>query len=794
MGPNQQGDETMSRLFERIYCLGVPFHNVSNEETREAILQRMKAGTPGMAVITPNLDFMRVMESDARLRRAVMEGDLVIADGMPAIVWLKAQGFPLKGRVTGSDLTRDLFGICADNGFSIYVLGAAPSAVETALAKMKAAHPSLKVAGAYSPPMMPLEQMNLDDIAARIAAAKPDLVFVAMGMGKQEAAIYALRRRVDVPVWLAIGGSIDFIAGVQRRAPAAVQKIGLEWFWRMAMQPRRMFGRYFRDGVWLLRRIARQIGLWLACRFAPKPCACPAESAPKTIRLPSLATPDQQEAFMALVRKGTFTHLDLSGHASLNPLELAMVVLVDAMCLRGTIPLIRLSGVSPTLRRQLRIEHLFRTDPLLQSRENAMLERPWSLFAPAHLFAAAGIFLGYAIRPDGAGLAVGFCIAVGASLIPRIIRSAWDNPAEAFDHLDHDVLLICQKGLITSASANTAKLLGCADYELIDHRLSELFPEIDTADATPRVCDTVLVGRYKKILPVRVRFLPATGQGLQSVVVSSQHSEYARAREMAHFEDRRRLVIDHLCRTLETDAVKEGNQVAACFGTVLIRSSPIRGDFACRAFSSTTHIGLIIGDVSGCGDDAVVLGNALKNEVYRTISELMMASLTHDRPDVTSIISTLDVAVTRYLMDMGALFSFGAVLFNRLNGRLDYVSCGIPCLIHAHAATGQASRLPVENIPLGILPRQPLKVETLTLAPGDAVLFATDGLLSWHERSRTGLSLETLFARAAKSRNAASMINDFHAFYKAGSDPAVPLPDDIAMATIVREPAGPCQA
>lgn len=787
----------MSRLFERIYCLGVPFHNVSAEETREAILERMKAGKPGMAVITPNLDFMRVMDGDAKLRRAVMEGDLVIADGMPAIVWLKVQGYPLKGRVTGSDLTRDLFGICAENGLSIFVLGAAPSSVEKALEKMKAVYPTLKVAGAYSPPMMPLEQMNLDDIASRIRTAKPDLVFVAMGMGKQEAAIYALRRRVDVPVWLGIGGSIDFIAGVQRRAPVAVQKIGLEWFWRMAMQPRRMFGRYFRDGVWLLNRIARQVLLSFICRFSEKPktCSLAGESAAQpeeTLHLPPITTAAEQEAFMATVGKGCFTSLDLSGHISLNPLELAVVTLADAMCVRGAIPLMRLTGLAPTLRRQLRTEHLFRTDPLLQSTDSSSsFERPWALFVPVHLLAAAGVLIGYAIRPDGIGLLIGFCIACVISLIPRILRTFDQNPAEVFDHLDHDVLLMCQKGVIISASANTGKLLGSADYELIGHRLSELFPEINTVDTAPRTCDTVLVGRYKMILPVRVRFLPVSYRGLQCVVVSSQHTQYARAREVAHFEDRRRLIIDHLCHTLETDAVKEGNQAAACFGTVLIRSNPIRGDFVCRVFSNKTYISLVIGDVSGCGDDAIVLGSALKNEVYRTISELMMASLSHERPDLTSVISTLDVAVTRYLMDMGALFSFGAVLFNRITGRLDYVSCGIPCLIHNHAATGETERLSVENIPLGILPRQPLKVETIMLDPGDAVLFATDGLLRWHERCRSNLSLETLFSRTAKSRNAAKMVQSYNAFYTATCDPAIKLLDDIAMATIVREAAGP---
>lgn len=779
------------QLFERLYCLGAPFHNVSPEETRAAILERLKAREPGMAVITPNLDFLRVMETDARLRRSVMEGDLVIADGMPAVVWLRMQGHRIT-RVTGSDLTRDLFGICAEHGFSVYVLGAAPSSVEKALSKMKAMYPHLRIAGNYSPPVVPLAEMNIDDIADRISKAKPDLVFVAMGMGKQEAAIHALRRRVNVSVWLGIGGSIDFIAGVQKRAPVFFQKIGLEWFWRMAMQPKRLFGRYFKDGLWLTNRIVKQLLLLIYSRIGGHALfSVPFEmediSPEEIIRLPRMNTKQDQEDFINLVQNGTFSYLDLSGYERLNPMELAVLSLTDAKCLTGEIPLLQLCGLSKSLRLQLRIEHLFRTDPLLQDRGSISFDRPWSLFIPAHLFAAAGLFLGLAFQFDAVGLLIGFLLGIVLAFIPRIFRTFGHDPVEVFDHLDHEVLFICQNGVILSTSSNTIKLLGCAEFELRNHQLSELFPEIDTADTSPRICDTVLIGRYKRILPVRVQFLQPADNNLQCVLVSSQHSQYERARKVAHFEERRRRIIDHLCNTLEADAIKEGNHSGACFGTILIRSNPVRGDFVCRIFANESYVSLVIGDVSGCGDDAVILGNVLKNEVYRTISELMMASLSHERPAITSVIGTLDVALTRYLMEMGALFAFGAILFNRKTGQLDYVSCGIPCLMQAHASTGQVTRLPLENIPLGILPRQPLKVETIILEPGDTVLFATDGLIHWHENSKSGTSLENLFAKGAKERDAAAISANFRAIYEAESDPTRQLSDDIALAFITRE-------
>jgi len=222
---------------------GVPFHNVSCDEAIDWIVERVRSGRPA-SIATANLDFVTRAWNDPELQRILIDADLVLSDGFPIVRLSPFFGPKLKGRVPGSDLTPLLAKRAASEGLSIYGLGSAKGVAEEALEMLQNRHPDLKIAGTYSPPFAPLLEMNHRNILKRLEAAKPDILFVALGSPKQEKFISMHVHGWNIPVAMGVGASLDFITGEQKRAPAWMRRIGLEWLWRIGCNPRRLFRRY----------------------------------------------------------------------------------------------------------------------------------------------------------------------------------------------------------------------------------------------------------------------------------------------------------------------------------------------------------------------------------------------------------------------------------------------------------------------------------------------------------------------------------------------------------------------
>lgn len=237
-----------------LVLFGVPFHNVTFEEAIQWVVDRVRSGKPGV-IATANLDFIVQAQTDEELRNVLREADLVIADGFPPVKLAPFYGPPLKGRVTGSDITPMLAARAEKEGISIYGLGAAEGVAMKAMAVLKGRHPDLKIAGAWSPPYAPLDKMNHAEILHRLAEAKPDILFTAFGAPKQDKFNHMHVKEWNVPVALGIGGTLDFIAGVQTRAPVWVQKLQCEWLWRWGTDPKRLTKRYMSNIVFLIRAI-----------------------------------------------------------------------------------------------------------------------------------------------------------------------------------------------------------------------------------------------------------------------------------------------------------------------------------------------------------------------------------------------------------------------------------------------------------------------------------------------------------------------------------------------------------
>lgn len=181
-------------------------------------------------------------QSVPALRIAYNKAFLNTPDGMPLVWELHRQGHSDAGRVYGPDLMLGMF----ERGLRHYLYGASPATLARLEERLKKRFPQATIVGAYSPPFRALTEQEDDDVAHRINAAKPDIVWVGLGAPKQELWMARLRDRLHAPMLIGVGAAFDFHAGKKPQAPAIMQSLGLEWLFRLGSEPRRLWRRYLR--------------------------------------------------------------------------------------------------------------------------------------------------------------------------------------------------------------------------------------------------------------------------------------------------------------------------------------------------------------------------------------------------------------------------------------------------------------------------------------------------------------------------------------------------------------------
>lgn len=229
--------------------LGIAFDPLTERQTVETMFDRMEAGEGGL-VVTSNLDHLRRSHREERYRRLVSGAQLNVADGMP-IVWAsRLRGRPLPERVTGADLVHGLVEEAATRGRSVFLLGGNPGVAEQASGVWTDQHPSLRIAGTHCPPLgFESDEGEMESMRAMLRSSEPDLVLVALGSPKQEYLIESLRDELPKAWWIGVGISFSFVAGDVRRAPRWMQRVGLEWLFRLGCEPRRLAKRYLVQGL-----------------------------------------------------------------------------------------------------------------------------------------------------------------------------------------------------------------------------------------------------------------------------------------------------------------------------------------------------------------------------------------------------------------------------------------------------------------------------------------------------------------------------------------------------------------
>ncbi|MEP4199318.1 MAG: WecB/TagA/CpsF family glycosyltransferase [Aliishimia sp.] len=200
--------------------------------------------TRGFALATLNLDHIVKLQRDPAFKAAYLAQTHVVADGNP-IVWLSGMAGRDVELIPGSDTIRPLVALAAKTGRPIAFLGSTAETLDAAGAALQAEFPGLKIAAAIAPPYG--FDPNGDaaaDALTQIEASGAGLCLLALGAPKQE--IIAARGRALAPSvgFVSIGAGLDFISGQQKRAPAWVRKLALEWVWRMLSNPARLAGRY----------------------------------------------------------------------------------------------------------------------------------------------------------------------------------------------------------------------------------------------------------------------------------------------------------------------------------------------------------------------------------------------------------------------------------------------------------------------------------------------------------------------------------------------------------------------
>lgn len=194
------------------------------------------------------------LQGDPALRSALSICDLVIADGLP-VVWAGTLlGQPLPERVAGIDLFVELLREADRNGDSVYLLGATEEVLTCAVEVVRDRFPRAKIVGSRNGYFSAEEEPA---VAEAIRRAQPDLLFIGISTPKKEIFLSRWGRELGVPVCHGVGGSFDVLAGKVKRAPVLWQRLGLEWFYRLLQEPRRMWRRYLTTNTAFLYLLVR---------------------------------------------------------------------------------------------------------------------------------------------------------------------------------------------------------------------------------------------------------------------------------------------------------------------------------------------------------------------------------------------------------------------------------------------------------------------------------------------------------------------------------------------------------
>jgi N-acetylglucosaminyldiphosphoundecaprenol N-acetyl-beta-D-mannosaminyltransferase len=259
--PAEARDEAAAANKRRAELLGLEFDAVTIDAAVARCLELCQEPDSN-TIITANSSHLCMMRRDPELASACRAGRLILADGMSVVWALRASGQPVPERVAGVDLMARLLAAAGEHQLRVYFLGAKHEVVSTLVQRSLAKHPGIEIAGFHDGYFGPGDHPR---IIEEIRASRAHMLFVGMPTPFKETWVERHREHLRVPVIIGVGGSFDVLAGFIKRAPHWVQMAGMEWFWRLMMEPRKLWKRYLTNNSefsWLagLEVIARRLG------------------------------------------------------------------------------------------------------------------------------------------------------------------------------------------------------------------------------------------------------------------------------------------------------------------------------------------------------------------------------------------------------------------------------------------------------------------------------------------------------------------------------------------------------
>lgn len=227
--------ESMDSKAETVALFGVNVSKMGMRQTVAYLAEAVRRRRPTHVVTANPIMFMTGFE-DERFMRMLESADLVVPDGA-GLVWAASKvGKPVAERVAGYDLVQELFRVGAEEGWRVYLLGAAQDVIESAKDEIERRYPGLVIAGCRNGYFGPDED---EAVVREIAASAPDLLLVGRATYTQDPWIEQYKSELKVPVMIGVGGSFDVMAGKLKRAPVWMQRMKLEWLYRLAQEPTR---------------------------------------------------------------------------------------------------------------------------------------------------------------------------------------------------------------------------------------------------------------------------------------------------------------------------------------------------------------------------------------------------------------------------------------------------------------------------------------------------------------------------------------------------------------------------
>jgi len=237
-----------------VNVLGVAVSPINMTLALEQITRAIESRKKGYICVT-GVHGVSEAQSDPEFRQILNRAFLCTPDGMP-LVWVgRWLGQKQMDRVYGPDLLLAVMELSEKNGWRHFFYGGANGTAEILKRKLLERFPKLQIVGTYEPPFRPLNQQELQELQEQIRLARPDMMWVGLSTPKQERFMADYLNQLEVTLMCGVGAAFDFHAGKVRQAPRWMQRAGLEWFFRLCCEPRRLWKRYFKNNPLFVARI-----------------------------------------------------------------------------------------------------------------------------------------------------------------------------------------------------------------------------------------------------------------------------------------------------------------------------------------------------------------------------------------------------------------------------------------------------------------------------------------------------------------------------------------------------------